>query len=65
VDGGNYIQMWSTTENTVNKHSHTADKGWSSSLELGVRLTILLHIKITMLQSVMQGLRPEQVVYRV
>jgi hypothetical protein len=35
VDGGNGLQIWRVAGNILNKHSRTADKGWSSSLGVG------------------------------
>jgi hypothetical protein len=34
-DGGDGFQIWRVAANILNKHSQTADKGWSSSLEVG------------------------------
>jgi hypothetical protein len=39
ADGGDALQLWSEAANILNKHSRTADKGWSSSWGLGVGLT--------------------------
>jgi len=33
-DGGEGLQIWRVAANIVNKQSQTADKGWSSSLEV-------------------------------
>jgi hypothetical protein len=35
VDGGESLQIWKIAENILNKQSRTADKGWSSNLEVG------------------------------
>jgi len=35
VDGGNSLQVWRTTANILNKQSQTANKGCSSSLDVG------------------------------
>jgi hypothetical protein len=39
VDGGDGLQIWRVTANILNKQTWMADKGWSSSLGLGVWLT--------------------------
>jgi hypothetical protein len=39
ADGGDALQFWRVAANILNKQSRTADKGWSSSLGLGVGLT--------------------------
>jgi hypothetical protein len=39
ADGGNTLQVWRVAANILNKQSRAADKGWSSSLGLGVGLT--------------------------
>jgi hypothetical protein len=39
ADGGNGLQIWRVAANILNKQSWIADKGWSSSLGLGVGLT--------------------------
>jgi hypothetical protein len=38
ADGGDALQFWREAANILNKQSRTADKGWSSSLGLGVGL---------------------------
>jgi hypothetical protein len=35
ADGGDAFQVWRGAANILNKHSRTADKGWSSSLGVG------------------------------
>jgi hypothetical protein len=35
ADGGDGIQLWRVTVNTLNKKPPTADKGWYSSLVVG------------------------------
>jgi hypothetical protein len=35
ADGGDGLQIWREAANILNKQSWTADKGWSSSLEVG------------------------------
>jgi len=35
VDGGERLQIWMTIANTMNKWLWTADREWSSSLEVG------------------------------
>jgi hypothetical protein len=39
ADGGDSLQIWRVAANIWNKQSWRADKGWSSSLGLGVGLT--------------------------
>jgi hypothetical protein len=39
ADGGDALQFWTAAVNILNKQSRTADKGWSSSMGLGVGLT--------------------------
>jgi hypothetical protein len=36
ADGGNGLQIWRVAANILNKQSRTADKGWSSSLGVGL-----------------------------
>jgi hypothetical protein len=36
ADGGDGLQIWKVAGNILNKQSRTADKGWSSSLEVGL-----------------------------
>jgi hypothetical protein len=36
VDGGDALQFWRAAANILNKQSWTADKGWSSSLRVGL-----------------------------
>jgi hypothetical protein len=38
ADGGDILSIWKVATNILNKQSLTADKGWSSSLDLGVEL---------------------------
>jgi hypothetical protein len=35
ADGGDGLQIWRVDTNILNKQSRRADKGWSSSLEVG------------------------------
>jgi hypothetical protein len=35
ADRGDGLQIWRVAANMLNKQSRTADKGWSSSLEVG------------------------------
>jgi hypothetical protein len=37
--GGDDLQFWRKAASILNKHSRTADKGWSSARGLGVGLT--------------------------
>jgi hypothetical protein len=37
ADGGDDLQIWGVAAKILNKQSHTANKGWSSSLEVGLR----------------------------
>jgi len=37
ADGGEGLQIWRVAANILNKQSRTADKGWSSSLEVARR----------------------------
>jgi hypothetical protein len=39
ADEGDGLQIWRVTANILNKQSQTVDKGWPSSLGLGVGLT--------------------------
>jgi hypothetical protein len=39
IVAGDSLQMWKVAANILNKQSQTADKGWSSSLGLGNKLT--------------------------
>jgi hypothetical protein len=36
ADGGDSLQFWRVAANLLNKQSRTADKGWSSSLGVGL-----------------------------
>jgi hypothetical protein len=36
ADGGDSLQIWRVGENILNKQLWTADKGWSSSLGVGL-----------------------------
>jgi hypothetical protein len=36
ADGGNGLQIWRVAANILNKQSRTVDKGWSSSLGVGL-----------------------------
>jgi hypothetical protein len=36
ADGGDVLQIWMVAVNILNKQSRTADKGWSSSLGVGL-----------------------------
>jgi hypothetical protein len=55
ADGGHSLQVWKVAENTFNKQSWAADKGWSLAWGLGVGLTT--HCKsIILLQEVTQVL---------
>jgi hypothetical protein len=45
ADGGDSLQIWRVAVNILNKQLQTADKGWSSSLGLGVCLTTSHHKK--------------------
>jgi hypothetical protein len=55
ADGGDGLQIWRVVANILNKQSQTADKGWSSSWELGVGITP--HRKKTsLLKNVTRGL---------
>jgi hypothetical protein len=35
ADGGDGLQIWRVAANIMNKKSRKADKGWSSTLEVG------------------------------
>jgi hypothetical protein len=35
ADGGDGLQIWRAAANVLNKHSWTADKGWSSRMGVG------------------------------
>jgi hypothetical protein len=39
ADGGDDLQIWRLAANILNNQSRPADKGWSSSLKVGVGLT--------------------------
>jgi hypothetical protein len=39
------LQLWRVAMNTLNKQPQTNDKGWSSSLGLGVGLRLLLKLQ--------------------
>jgi hypothetical protein len=39
ANGGNTFQVWRVATNILNKQSRTADKGWPSSLGVGLGLT--------------------------
>jgi hypothetical protein len=39
ADGGGGLQIWRVAVNILNKQPRTADKGWCSSLRMGVGLT--------------------------
>jgi hypothetical protein len=47
ADGGNGLQIWRVPAKILNKQLRTADKGWSSSLGLGVGLTTTHHKKLS------------------
>jgi len=56
-DGGEGLQILRVAVNILNKQLQTANKGWSSSLWLGVGLTTLRHKNVT-LQNISRHLRP-------
>jgi hypothetical protein len=58
----NGFQIWKVAANILNKHSRTADKGWSFSLELGEVLTTPLRQKLNMLRHIQRNLGQGQVV---
>jgi hypothetical protein len=45
ADGGDGFKIWRVAANILNKQSRTDDKGWCSSLGLGVWLTTPHHKK--------------------
>jgi hypothetical protein len=45
ADGGDGLQIWKVAANILNKQSLTADKGWSSNLEVGREASQLLTVK--------------------
>jgi hypothetical protein len=56
ADTGDGLQIWRVTANILNKQSHTADKGWSSSSGLDERLTTH-HRKKQLVTKCYTGLR--------
>jgi hypothetical protein len=61
ADGGDSLQIWRVAANILNKQSLTADKGWSSSLEVG-RTTPQCK-KISLLRNVTKSLKLEKMTY--
>jgi hypothetical protein len=46
------LQMWRVAANILNKQCWTADRGWSSSLEVGHGVNSSLLSKISLLRNV-------------
>jgi hypothetical protein len=59
ADGGESLQIWRVAANILNKQSRTADKGWSSSLGVGVGLTTP-HCTEVICYEMFQSARPKQ-----
>jgi len=61
ADGGEGLQTWRVAANTLNKQSRTADKGWSSSLDVRrganhKKVTVCYKIKHRLSKLVLQGM---------
>jgi hypothetical protein len=63
TDGGDDLQVWRVPANIMNKQSRTADKKWSSCLEVRCGVTTPRRKKIILLRNVTKGLGLERILW--